>query len=129
MLRIPYCLNSRFTDVTRLPKTIFYFWQRLSKSQGLVRPEGLGKLIKCSYLRLVACVTLPTGNDCSYFPLLSRSVECAVMKGRARLNVPVSSACCNFVMKPTASVVSWSEFLAADTEVLGSIPGAARFLE
>jgi hypothetical protein len=27
----------------------------------------------------------------------------------------------------TASVVSWSEFLAADTEVLGSIPSATIF--
>jgi hypothetical protein len=29
----------------------------------------------------------------------------------------------------TASVVEWSEFLAANPEVLGSIPGAARFSE
>jgi hypothetical protein len=29
--------------------------------------------------------------------------------------------------KVTASVVSWSEFLATDTEVPGSIPGATRF--
>ena len=27
----------------------------------------------------------------------------------------------------TASVVQWSEFLATDTEVSGSIPGATRF--
>ena len=27
----------------------------------------------------------------------------------------------------TASVVWWSEFLATDTEVSGSIPGATRF--
>ena len=27
----------------------------------------------------------------------------------------------------TAPVVKWSEFLATDTEVLGSIPGASRF--
>jgi hypothetical protein len=29
----------------------------------------------------------------------------------------------------TASVVYWSEILATDTEVLGSIPGASRFSE
>jgi hypothetical protein len=29
----------------------------------------------------------------------------------------------------TASVVQWSDFLAADSEVPGSIPGAARFSE
>jgi len=29
----------------------------------------------------------------------------------------------------TASVVYWSEFLATDTEVPGSIPGATRFSE
>jgi hypothetical protein len=29
----------------------------------------------------------------------------------------------------TASVVYWSEFLATDPEVLGSIPGASRFPE
>ena len=31
--------------------------------------------------------------------------------------------------KVTASVVQWSEFLATDTEVSGSIPGATRFSE
>jgi hypothetical protein len=30
-------------------------------------------------------------------------------------------------MKWTASVVSWSEFLATDPEVPGSLPGATRF--
>jgi hypothetical protein len=29
----------------------------------------------------------------------------------------------------TASVVQWSDFLAADSEVSGSIPGPARFSE
>jgi hypothetical protein len=29
----------------------------------------------------------------------------------------------------TASVVKWSEFLAANPEVTGSIPGATRFSE
>jgi hypothetical protein len=29
----------------------------------------------------------------------------------------------------TASVVYWSEFLAIDPEVLGSIPGATKFSE
>jgi hypothetical protein len=29
----------------------------------------------------------------------------------------------------TASVVQWSEFLATDPEVLGSIPGSSRFSE
>jgi hypothetical protein len=29
----------------------------------------------------------------------------------------------------TASVVSWSEFVATNTEVPGSIPGATRFSE
>jgi hypothetical protein len=30
-------------------------------------------------------------------------------------------------MEPTASVVYWSDFLAADPEVPGSIPDALRF--
>jgi hypothetical protein len=29
----------------------------------------------------------------------------------------------------TASVVEWSEFIATDTEILGSIPGATRHSE
>ena len=33
------------------------------------------------------------------------------------------------VVVGTASVVWWSEFLATDTEVPGSIPGATRFSE
>jgi hypothetical protein len=32
-------------------------------------------------------------------------------------------------LRMTASVVLWSEFLAADTEVPGSITGATRFSE
>jgi hypothetical protein len=33
------------------------------------------------------------------------------------------------ILYRTASVVLWSEFLATDPEVLGSIPGATRFSE
>jgi hypothetical protein len=34
-----------------------------------------------------------------------------------------------FLNDMTASVVYWSEFLATDPEVPGSIPGATRFSE
>jgi hypothetical protein len=34
-----------------------------------------------------------------------------------------------YVVILTASVVKWSEFLATDPEVSGSIPGATRFSE
>jgi hypothetical protein len=44
----------------------------------------------------------------------------------ARLRPNNSNAILNI---RTASVVSWSEFLATDPEVLGSIPGASRFSE
>jgi hypothetical protein len=33
------------------------------------------------------------------------------------------------ILKMAASVVQWSEFLATDPEVAGSIPGATRFSE
>ena len=36
---------------------------------------------------------------------------------------------CGITAYGTASVVKWSEFLATDTEVSGSIPGATRFSE
>ena len=36
---------------------------------------------------------------------------------------------CRYMLFGTASVVEWSEFLATDTEVSGSIPGATRFSE
>jgi hypothetical protein len=55
MLRIPYCLDNQLTDGDKArpcsthQKNDFsasgtHFCQRLSKPQGLVRPEGLGKL-------------------------------------------------------------------------------------
>jgi hypothetical protein len=59
MLRIPHCLDSQLTDGGKVvspthqlyltPQKHFsasgiHFCQRLSKPQGLVRPEGLGKL-------------------------------------------------------------------------------------
>ena len=34
-----------------------------------------------------------------------------------------------YTSEATVSVVSWSEFLATDTEVSGSISGAIRFCE
>jgi hypothetical protein len=62
MLRIPYCLDNRLTDggkvvsPTQRPRSTpqkhyvsvygTHFCQRLSKPQGLVWPEGLGKLKK-----------------------------------------------------------------------------------
>jgi hypothetical protein len=64
VLRIPHCLDNRLTDDgkvvtalrtrrTLLPRNIiiFMFWypfllEAESKSQGLVRPEGLGKFKK-----------------------------------------------------------------------------------
>jgi hypothetical protein len=66
MLKIPHGVGSRLTDdgkvvsLTRRPplyspETLFsashtYFRQRLSKPQGLVRPEGLDKLINIIHL-------------------------------------------------------------------------------
>jgi hypothetical protein len=61
MLRIPHCLDNRPTDGSKVvsptnpphftPQKHYYFYvscthfcYRLSKPQGLVRPEGLGKL-------------------------------------------------------------------------------------
>jgi hypothetical protein len=66
MLRIPYCLDIRLTDGGKIvspahqprptsQKHYFsaigtYLCQRLSESQVLVQPEGLGKLKKIAYL-------------------------------------------------------------------------------
>jgi hypothetical protein len=66
MLRIPHCLDNRHTDdckvvipMHRLRSTAWkhyfsasgtYFCSRLSKPQGLVRPEGLGILTKLIHL-------------------------------------------------------------------------------
>jgi hypothetical protein len=65
MLRIPHCLYNRFTDggkvvsPTHRPSStsqnhyfsasVIHFCQRLNKSQGLVRLEGLGKLKKIQW--------------------------------------------------------------------------------
>jgi hypothetical protein len=63
MLRIPHCLDNRLTDGGKVvsnthwlnftPQKHYYFdvsgthfCQRLSKPQGLVRPQGLGKFKK-----------------------------------------------------------------------------------
>jgi hypothetical protein len=66
MLRIPHCLDNRLTDDSKVvspthrphstPQKYYlsvsdtHFFQRLGKPQGLVRPEGLGKLEKLIYL-------------------------------------------------------------------------------
>jgi hypothetical protein len=62
MLRIPHCLDNRLTDVGKVvnpthpphstPQKHYFsasgthFCYRMNKPQGLVRPEGLGKLKK-----------------------------------------------------------------------------------
>jgi hypothetical protein len=61
------------------------------------------------------------------------SSEMSVLTITMRLSIPKVSILRfynNFVcISLTVSVVSWSEFLAADTEVPGSIIGATRFYE
>jgi hypothetical protein len=81
MLRIPHCLDSRLTDgckvvsLTHRPSSTPHkpyvsatgsnFCYRLSNLQGLVRPEGLGKLKKYIHLKgsrtldLPACTIVP----------------------------------------------------------------------
>jgi hypothetical protein len=61
MLRIPHCIDSQLTDGGKVVSPMHrplstlqkhfsasdsHFCQRLSEPQGLVRPEGLGKLKK-----------------------------------------------------------------------------------
>jgi hypothetical protein len=61
MLRIPPCIDNRLTDGGKVefyePAALYppqkhhfsastHFWYRLNEPQGLVRPEGLGKLKK-----------------------------------------------------------------------------------
>jgi hypothetical protein len=71
MLRIPHCLNNRFTDGGKVvspthrplstPQKYYFsasgthFCWRLSEPQGLVQSEGLGKLKK--YIRLIGSRT------------------------------------------------------------------------
>jgi hypothetical protein len=58
MSRIPHCLHNRLTDGDRalLPQKHYFsasgthLCYRLSELQGLVRPEGLGKLEKSIHL-------------------------------------------------------------------------------
>jgi hypothetical protein len=81
MLRIPHCLDSRLTDGGKVvnpthqlhitPQKHYFsafgthFCLRLSKAQGLVQPEGLGKLKNFIHLvwsrtcDLVACNVVP----------------------------------------------------------------------
>jgi hypothetical protein len=80
MLRIPHCLDSRLTDGGNVSPTLpprstpqkhylsasgTHFCERLSEPQGLVRPEGLGKLnklihlIESGTLNLLACSIEP----------------------------------------------------------------------
>jgi hypothetical protein len=43
--------------------------------------------------------------------------------------MPTTIIFCGIYYILTTSVVYWSEFLATDSEALGSIPGAIRFSE
>jgi hypothetical protein len=81
MLGIPHCLDSRLTDggevvsLTHRPRftpqkhslsaSDVHLCQRLSKSQGLVRPAGLGKLKKFIHLIAPRTLDLPA---CSIVP-------------------------------------------------------------
>jgi hypothetical protein len=70
MLKIPHCLDSRFTDgdephVTAAlysPEFLLFMILvlRLSKLQSLVRPEGLGKLIQFIHIIGSRTRNLPT---------------------------------------------------------------------
>jgi hypothetical protein len=78
MLRIPHCLDNRLTNGGKVvspthrpllysPETLFLcFWYSfllgLVKPQGLVRPEGLGKLIKIVHLLGSRTRDLPVCN-------------------------------------------------------------------
>jgi hypothetical protein len=77
MLRIPHCIDSRLTGGGQVvsprlrprstPQNHFsasgtLFCYRLSKLQGLVLPEGLGKLKKFIHLILSRTLDLPAGN-------------------------------------------------------------------
>jgi hypothetical protein len=55
----------RYSPETLLPSSGTHFCQRLSKPQGLVRPEGLGKLITIFHLIGSRTRDLPT---CSIAP-------------------------------------------------------------
>jgi hypothetical protein len=54
MLRIPHCLYNRLTDGSKVVSPMHWpcsnFCWMLSKPQGLVQPEGLGKFKKTIHL-------------------------------------------------------------------------------
>jgi hypothetical protein len=61
MLRIPHCLDGdvgKVVNPKHRPRSTpqkHYFCQTLSEPQGLVRPEGLGKLKKILYIECALC--------------------------------------------------------------------------
>jgi hypothetical protein len=93
MLRIPHCLDNRLTDGGKivtlrtccalLPRNLHFsrsgnhFCLRLSKTQGLVRPEELGKLKNFIHLiwsrtrDLLACIRLIT-ILCVYYYMVEK---------------------------------------------------------
>jgi hypothetical protein len=78
MLRISHCLDTRLTDVGKVvslthrprftPKKHYFsasgshLCQRLSKPQGLVRPEGLGQLKKYIHFIVSRTRDLPASS-------------------------------------------------------------------
>ena len=69
-----------------------------------------------------------SGNKCSV-PLCFRK-ECCLLAAVYAANLPDFTVFFYRITTIlTASVVYWSEFLATDTEVPGSIPGATTFSE
>jgi hypothetical protein len=91
MLRTPHCLDNRLTDGGKVvsPKhqprppsemSFFCFWYSFlleAESQGLVRPEGLGKLEKINSLHWVSNPR-PSGLQHSALTSIVLGVRCLV---------------------------------------------------
>jgi hypothetical protein len=131
MLRIPHCLDNRLASGARLlasraghvlpPRTVFYFclWyfcHRLNNPRGQVRSEMLGRLITLILLLESRTHDLPA---CSSVPMRGVIEESRMKVGFGERRAPVGGP----------PLWSSAEFLAANPEVLGLIPGATRFSE
>ena len=140
-------MTGKYHQACRTPKLLMYCNENFARHiTGLTSYSGAYLRHTSSgvsgFLLTDAVVTVITVSLLSYKDSLNWRKVTDSTRNKRFIRVAVRQQFCNISCKcstgqifsfmpciVTASVVQWSEFLATDTEVPGSIPGATRFSE